>query len=768
MNVRRMLCILTAVLTVICSLPVSSLAAEDAVRMTAAYTPEYRLSVPDCSDTVKNLSAYADVDELKTVLLDAVAGARVVADIRQFNIPTSVHKELTELVFYDMPEAFNVYEIGYSYSGSELLTIHFGFRSFADTAEEYAVCFGKMKKTADKLLEGIENNSALSDVDKALLIHDRLCVHNEYPFYTDIYDVEHTAYGALANGSSVCQGYAMAYMYLLDRVGIKNYYASSDKINHAWNIVYIDNKPYHVDVTFDDINWETTDSDRNAAGALKHDNFLVSTSAFRDRNHNATDFDSAPKDTKYDNYYWRNSQTEFQLVGNKLYYIDNKNQKLMCVGEDIPLADVSDIWTAGGGAYWVGNFSRLSSEGAELLFSTAESIYKYTVTTGETKKIYSPYLHDKFSVYGFAYENGRLVYDVNIAPPGGDLTFLRRESSPYTVSAHMMYKIEAVHTGKYYIGDAFNEKNMTVTAYFTDYTNEAVSDGFEVTGFDSSKAGKNTLRVTYNGFECQLDVEVLTPSITLSADALTLAEKESEAVTAVTHPAGQTVSWKSSSQAVTAENGKITGIKAGTADVTAEFTYNGKAYSALCRVTVLCPHKNTSQHKELPPTVDKIGYTAGVFCDDCKKYISGHVEIPKLDLSFTPSDYMLSDGVNLRVIVGKLITELFMFAPRGCTVVDKNGKAVSDRSFAATGMVLVLPDNSRQEIVVAGDVDGDASLSAGDARLALRASVGLERYSSASAYFKAADIDKDKSVSAADARLILRASVGLEDNTLWL
>ena len=61
---------------------------------------------------------------------------------------------------------------------------------------------------------------------------------------------------------------------------------------------------------------------------------------------------------------------------------------------------------------------------------------------------------------------------------------------------------------------------------------------------------------------------------------------------------------------------------------------------------------------------------------------------------------------------------------------------------------------------ILGDVDGDKSVSAADARLALRASVGLETLNTTQK--KAADADKDTNITAADARLILRASVGLE------
>lgn len=61
-----------------------------------------------------------------------------------------------------------------------------------------------------------------------------------------------------------------------------------------------------------------------------------------------------------------------------------------------------------------------------------------------------------------------------------------------------------------------------------------------------------------------------------------------------------------------------------------------------------------------------------------------------------------------------------------------------------------------------GDVDGDKTITAGDARLALRAAVGLEAYDFNSGEYKACDVDFDGQITAADARLILRAAVGLE------
>ncbi|MBQ6065660.1 MAG: metallophosphoesterase [Clostridia bacterium] len=61
-----------------------------------------------------------------------------------------------------------------------------------------------------------------------------------------------------------------------------------------------------------------------------------------------------------------------------------------------------------------------------------------------------------------------------------------------------------------------------------------------------------------------------------------------------------------------------------------------------------------------------------------------------------------------------------------------------------------------------GDVNCDGEVNAEDARLALRASVGMEELTDPAA-FLAADMDRDGKVTAADARTILRAAVNMEE-----
>lgn len=70
----------------------------------------------------------------------------------------------------------------------------------------------------------------------------------------------HNIIGALIERKAVCEGIALAFQYILNRLGVdcmtvsgrvmkseKNYY----KDYHAWNVVSLNNENYHVDVTWD-------------------------------------------------------------------------------------------------------------------------------------------------------------------------------------------------------------------------------------------------------------------------------------------------------------------------------------------------------------------------------------------------------------------------------------------------------------------------------------------------------------------------------------
>ena len=107
-----------------------------------------------------------------------------------------------------------------------------------------------------------------------------------------------------------------------------------------------------------------------------------------------------------------------------------------------------------------------------------------------------------------------------------------------------------------------------------------------------------------------------------------------------------------------------------------------------------------------------------------------------------------------------------------CNIIIGKGKTLSDEDTLSTGDLLALVKDgkilSQLTVVALGDLDCDGTVSVQDARLALRASVGLE--SLEDVVFAAACVTHatDRKVDVSDARTILRAAVKLENPTDWL
>lgn len=101
-------------------------------------------------------------------------------------------------------------------------------------------------------------NMETSDKGKVRVVHDYLVDTINYDTSLtkeNIYNI----YGALNNKESVCEGYARAFKYILDELGVPCIIVCGMATNskgevedHAWNYVYVNDRWYAVDVTWDD------------------------------------------------------------------------------------------------------------------------------------------------------------------------------------------------------------------------------------------------------------------------------------------------------------------------------------------------------------------------------------------------------------------------------------------------------------------------------------------------------------------------------------
>lgn len=152
-----------------------------------------------------------------------------------------------EAVIGDHPEMFWL-ETGYSskyLANRQCVEIDLKYNSTADDLESAKQRFDA---AAQNLITGAA--SLDSNYEKEKYVHDALASAVTYDLTADM---NQSAYSALVNGKSVCAGYARAYQYLLQQLGIPCYYCTGySGGDHAWNIVKLEDGYYNVDVTWDD------------------------------------------------------------------------------------------------------------------------------------------------------------------------------------------------------------------------------------------------------------------------------------------------------------------------------------------------------------------------------------------------------------------------------------------------------------------------------------------------------------------------------------
>lgn len=136
----------------------------------------------------------------------------------------------------------------------------------------------KLNAKVDEIINKTITNE-MSTRDKIKAIHDYIINHTEYDTLKtkNINDKTYhsnTAYGVLIEGYGICSGYSDAMKLFLDKLNIINYKISNDQ--HIWNLVYLDGKWFHLDLT-----WDDPVSDKN----ITRDNyFLIDTKTLKELN----------------------------------------------------------------------------------------------------------------------------------------------------------------------------------------------------------------------------------------------------------------------------------------------------------------------------------------------------------------------------------------------------------------------------------------------------------------------------------------------------
>lgn len=215
-----------------------------------------------------------------------------------------------QCVLSDHPELF--YVEGYSYTkytrGDRLTSIHFSgtYNTDVDTA---VVRSEEIRTAAEQILAGIDRNAG--QYEKVKYVYDTIIRNTDYdmnaPDNQNIYSV-------FIHHASVCQGYAKAAQYLLDRLGVECTLVLGTVETgegHAWNLVKVDGEYYYLDATWGDVSYQMEDAQpaegaaQNAMPEINYDYLNVTTRELL-RTHSVSDEIPMPLCTATEaNYYVR-------------------------------------------------------------------------------------------------------------------------------------------------------------------------------------------------------------------------------------------------------------------------------------------------------------------------------------------------------------------------------------------------------------------------------------------------------------------------------
>lgn len=229
-------------------------------------------------------------------------------------------------------------------------------------------------------------DDSMTDLEKALLVHDHIVTNYEYDYDLAIRDI----YGFFSEKKGVCQAYTLAYEYIMGLMGIDCVPVASKAMEHVWNAVKINGEWYHADLTFDDPNvGEAGDS----LGYCSHtyflcsDSYMLVTGEGKER-HRDWVFSEECGSELYDNAFWRGYKTAFAFKNGEWYVAANVDAKNI-LRREICTADVN----AG---------------------SVGAAVYSFTASSAPSSWYTSPYSFN-IAVYGdyLLYNSDSAVYLLN-------------------------------------------------------------------------------------------------------------------------------------------------------------------------------------------------------------------------------------------------------------------------------------------------------------------------------------------------------------------
>ncbi len=167
--------------------------------------------------------------------------------------PLSHETELTQVytaVTRDHPEWFFLGD-RYGYEQNENGQYTVMALSYDRNAEKRRAAAARLETACEQLQAALPAD--VDEFEREVAVHDALLLRCDYAAQQT--SSSRSAYGALVEGSAVCEGYAKGLQYLIQRIGMEATVVTGengDGAAHMWTVAVMGGEWYHIDPTLND------------------------------------------------------------------------------------------------------------------------------------------------------------------------------------------------------------------------------------------------------------------------------------------------------------------------------------------------------------------------------------------------------------------------------------------------------------------------------------------------------------------------------------
>lgn len=245
-------------------------------------------------------------DEKKLYRQLLYAMTKMQAEIDTSTLDTDMLDKVFNCVMNDHPELFFVSGYQYTrYTRGDVLTKLTFCAQYTMSKEQVTECQFAIEDYVATCFAGMPNST--DEYEKVKYCYEYIILHTEYDLQAEN---NQNICSVFLTGRSVCQGYAKAVQYLLQKAGIESFLVTgyANQGTHAWNLVKVDGAYYYLDATWGDASYSFAGESGEYVGEvppINYDYFLVTTEDLQVTHSIGNVIDLPQCTEKKDNYYIR-------------------------------------------------------------------------------------------------------------------------------------------------------------------------------------------------------------------------------------------------------------------------------------------------------------------------------------------------------------------------------------------------------------------------------------------------------------------------------